>query len=252
MSNWLGHITQAFKDKAFVICAVVLLVSAVGLDGAARSLQLHFRKQAVPLRKNLSELDADKLWPYKVVDRAKLTSEMREALGTDQYLHWLLEDTSVSNANQVGRYVTLFVTYYPLGADQVPHVPEECYVGGGYESVGSKTVDLTVPGSGLADDKLTVRQMLFKSPSQLMGQIRPVIYFFSVSGKFKATRTGARLVLSDIRSKYAYLSKVEIAFKGPVPPGKRKSLELAEKVLGCVLPVLVNEHWPTWPPSESK
>ena len=185
------------------------------------------------------------------MDRAKLTSEMREALGTDQYIHWLLEDTSVSNVNQAGRYVTLFVTYYPLGADQVPHVPEECYSGGGYQQLGSDSAELIVPGAGLADDKLTVRQMLFKSPSQLAGQVRPVIYFFSVSGKFKATRTGARLVLSDIRSKYAYLSKVEIAFKGPAPPEKRESLELAEKVLRRALPVLVNEHWPTWPPGES-
>jgi len=247
MSKIVDHFREAFRDRAFVLCAGILLLSAVCLDALAMGLQLHFRKLPVPLRKSLDQFDEYKLWPYKVVQRTKLPSEMEGELGTDQYIQWLLEDTSIHGQDQPGKYVTFFVTYYTGTPDQVPHVPEECYVGGGYDRVGGSQAQVTVPNLGLPDDKLDVHLLLFKGGRQLVNQNRPVIYLFSVNGKFTSTRLGARLALADIRSKYAYLSKVEITFQGPRQPSREQALQLAGKLLSRALPELVKEHWPAWP-----
>ena len=49
----------------------------------------------------------------------------------------------------VSRYM-LFVTYYGL-ADRVPHVPEECYTGGGYQQVTSDSIIFKVAQNGLEE-----------------------------------------------------------------------------------------------------
>lgn len=237
---------EILKDKGFVAASIILLLSALGIDAIARKLQITFVRKPVPLKKSLHDFDYKKLYPpYKMLKVIKLESDIVEALGTDEYLHILFDDTSI-DPNNPGKYVSFFVTYYTGSVDQVPHVPDVCYQGGGYDPIGADNTYLIIPQLGLPEDKLPVRVLLFRdTKSTLIPQIKPVIYFFSVNGRFRATRNEVRLALADIREKYAYFSKVEIAFIG-IQPTKEEALKLTEKFLKKALPVLLTDHWQDW------
>ena len=224
-------ITEALKDRRFIIVSVVLLISACGIQYTARAMKLHFRKERVELRKKLQEFDTGKMWPYKLVKREKIPSEVEEALGTKDYLQIGFEDTQARNENAFGRYVNFFVTYYTGDPDQVPHVPDVCYLGGGWDPGGEYNTVVKLPGLGLPDDTLPIRVLFFKNSRGMTPVVQTVIYFFSVNGAFVEERTGVRLHLADIRLKYAYFSKVEMSTVTQEVPSKEKVTELAEKFL---------------------
>ncbi len=236
---------KLIADKSFVICTLVLLISALGVESFAHALKLHFVRAPVPLRKKLQDFDVSKMWPYKLIKTVKLDSEIVEALGTKDYLQMIFDDTSMKDENAPGKYVSFFVTYYTGSLDQVPHVPDVCYQGGGYDPIGSENTYLTLPDLGLKNNKLPVRVLFFRDTKSLLPSVKPVVYFFSVNGKFEATRNNVRLTLADIRQRYAYFSKVEIAFLG-VQPDKKQTLELTAKFLKKALPILMHEHWQNW------
>ena len=78
-------------------------------------------------------LDEKLLEPYKVLEKSKIDNkDVLESLGTEDYLQWILEDTTVDVLSPV-RNCSVFITYYTGNPDQVPHVPEACYTGGGNE-----------------------------------------------------------------------------------------------------------------------
>jgi len=242
----VGILRTVLKDRAFVISALILLVSAAGITSVAKAMKLHFRKLPVPLRKDLQEFDTIKLLPdYKLVGgKQRLPKEIEEQLGTDQYVQCLLEDTGITGEKGGGKYISFFVTYYTGGLDQVPHVPEECYAGGGLQQVGDRYTTVEVPGIGLENNRLRVRELFFQDPRTLVRAEKPVIYFFMVNGKFMVTRTDVRRSLGRLRLKYAYFSKVELSFPGAVPPDRDQALKLAGRFLAKALPILIDEHWP--------
>ena len=93
-------------------------------------------KEPVPLHKSLSRLDKAQLAPYRFTQSVELNDEMVEALGTRDYIQWVLEDTRRSGSDPL-RYAMLFVTFYTGGRTQVPHTPERCFLGGGLAQTGS-------------------------------------------------------------------------------------------------------------------
>jgi hypothetical protein len=158
----------------------------------------------------------------------------------------IFEDTSLSDPHAVGKYVNFFVTYYTGATDQVPHVPDVCYVGGGNDLLSSSNTTIPIPGIGLPDDKLPIRELLFQNPNALVPTVQPVVYFFAVNGHFENQRDGVRLSLASPRLKYAYFSKVELTFDGDTLPDKDEALKLSVKFLGKALPILMKEHWQDW------
>jgi len=234
------------RDSRFLVCAIVLAAAALGIETVAGIMELHFRKLPVPLRKSLDQFDVAKLSHYKLVRKVSIPSEVEDALGTKDYLQFILEDTSISDPKQPGKYVNFFVTYYTGDPDQVPHVPEVCYMGSGKEPGNIRNMEIELPGIGLDDDRLPVRVVTFRDTRSMPGGHIPVIYFFSVNGAFEPDRLSVRLRLSDLRVKYSYLSKVEIAFGGRPQPDTAQVLELTKRLLAEALPVLMEEHWPDW------
>jgi hypothetical protein len=239
-------VRDAFKDRSFMVCGVVLLMAAVGIQGLVQTLQIHLRKAPVPLVKPLDEMDTAKLWPYKLVQSVKLKEEIEEELGTKDYLQMIFEDTSLYESKAPGKFINFFVTYYTGGTDQVPHVPDVCYVGGGNDLLTSVNTSLAMPGLGLAGDELPVRELVFQNPNSMTPTARPVIYFFAVNGKFENKRDGVRVSLASPTLKYAYFSKVEVAFLGEPQPKPEEALEIAKKFFAKSLPVLMKDHWQDW------
>jgi len=241
----------AYLQPAFLICAAVLALAGVGLSVAKRQLGLYLKKEPLPLKKPFDALDERKLSPYRVTARNELANkEILKSLGTDDYIQWVLEDPC-QPANSPVRSVLLFVTYYER-PDRVPHVPEECYTGGGYQRLATHGTTFAV-GRRDGTEKIPGRYLLFGSATGSIWRMTekfPVLYLFRVNGEYAGSRDDARIALNkNIFGRHSYFSKIELVFnQGYVAPTQAEAIQACERLLAVVLPVLEQEHWPDWGP----
>lgn len=103
------------------------------------------------------------------------------------------------------------LTYYTGRVDTVAHIPERCYLGGGYEQVTNRrhVFVLKDPPTG-QQRRLNATLVTFRNP--LSGRVRYVAYFFHVNGRYEDDATVVRWVLADLRARRAYYAKVELSF----------------------------------------
>ena len=241
--NQSGFLTSPF------LVALVLLGGAAGLVGpVARSMNFRQAKTAIPLKKPLSAMAVDGLMPFRVVERHILESVVVEALGTDHYLNWTLEDTSAPTIDPL-RYAQLFITYDTGGQNLVPHTPDECRLGAGYEPAKpheNTDVKLSPLGSGPTD--VPVRVCTFVKTAVFNREEVTVVYTFHCNGEFAATREGVRLLFNDPRDRHGYFSKIEISFPRAT---REQSMQGAARLLNRLLPVLLRDHWPDFAAAEA-
>ena len=249
------NITETIKanylQPAFLICAGLLAITAGGMSVAIKMAGIYTKKEPLLLKKPLSELDKSNLAPYKVVEKTKIENQdILNTLGTEDYIQWTLEDTSVSAESNV-RFCTLFVTYYSLPGI-VPHRPEECYIGGGLQGIKFETVMLRVT-QGLNEREIKTRYLVFadtKTESSFGGTSFPILYTFNANGKY-GDRDDVRKALNrNLFGKFSYFSKVEwkfynIASGRTTYPNKQEAIAASEKLMSVILPVLEKEHWPS-------
>jgi len=244
---------KTYFKPAFLICAAVLATAAGGMSIAIKSFGVYLKKEPFPLKKPLDLLDEKGLGHYKVVSKEIIEEEESiKSLGTRDYIQWTLEDTEAPEDSAV-RKCALFITYYDV-PDIVPHVPEECYMGSGFQRLASDNVTF--------DCRSTIDNRQFSVPGRYLvfvgtgfkhwqGDTKfPVLYFFSVNGVYANSRENTRLVLNEnIFSKYAYFSKVEwkffnTKFTATVYPGVEEAVAASQKLLSVIVPILEKEHWP--------
>lgn len=244
----MRDITQYIKkDGAFLICAVVLAVSGITMSVIVEKFKVFLKKEPVLLKRSLDLLDKNDLGPYRVVAKDKIENEeILQKLGTRDYIQWVLEDTNTPVDSPV-RKCLLFITYYGL-PDRVPHVPEECYTGGGYQNLGSEGITLEISNDqqhfrrNLSPEKVTLEvqdnNAVNAAGENVMVANReipakyiafgiknrdglqfgedsafPILYFFSVNGSYANGREEVRRILNEnIFGKYSYFSKVEWKF----------------------------------------
>jgi hypothetical protein len=238
-------VAASLRSWAFLITAAVLLSAAVGLQATAKFLDWQFRKQPIPLKKSLKLMDRDALGPYRFVRALSLEPEEEQGLGTSEYIQWVLEDTSVDEDSPV-RAVRLFITYYTGLPDQVPHVPDVCFLGGGYKTLQGATERFEVPElEELGYDPIVPYRAMTFEKSGLLRAIRPtVVYTFGVNGKLAGERFAVRKAMSSLFDRYAYFSKVEVTFGHKELPERAAAIEAGQRALATVLPVLIRDHWP--------
>ncbi|MCJ7729860.1 MAG: hypothetical protein MUO27_08310 [Sedimentisphaerales bacterium] len=112
-----------YLQPAFLICAGVLTITASAMSVTVKLAGIYLKKELLPLKKPLTQMDSSNLAPYKVVEKGDIKNpDVLETLGTEDYIQWNLEDTSAP-ADSAARFCMLFITYYAL-PDKVPHVPE--------------------------------------------------------------------------------------------------------------------------------
>ena len=220
------------------------------MPGAMKYLGIILAKEPLPIEKSLDMLDERGLGAYKVIAKSSIDNrEVLKSLGTEDYIQWVLEDTEAEQDSRA-RYCTLFITYYDL-PDRVPHVPEECYVGGGYRRVSSDTINLDVVKDGVPT-AIAGRYVVFAGTSKegLGFESKfPVCYLLNVNRNYEADRYAARQTLGRNFRKYSYFSKVEwmffgVEFGSKVYPEKADTVRASEKLLAVILPILEKEHWP--------
>ncbi len=238
---------DGYLQPAFLICTAVLALACAGMSVARQKLGLYLTKEPLLLRKPLDALDEAALAPYTVVAKLKIQNDdVLRSLGTEDYIQWVLEDPCQPGQSPVRR-VMLFVTYYRL-PDRVPHVPEECYTGGGYRRLDTEPVALRI-GSVDEPRDISGRYLVFESSAGalLSGAARfPVLYLFRVSGEYAGSRDAARMALNrNIFSRHAYFCKVELVFNQAfTAPTRAATVSAGERLLRIVLPLLERDHWP--------
>ncbi len=250
-----------YMQPAFLICVAILAVAGGGMSAAIKSFGIYLKKAPLPLRKSLDFLDENGLAPYKVISKDKIENkEIIKSLGTEDYIQWVLEDLDAS-ANSAVHYCSLFITYYDLPDPRVVHVPDECYMGVGYQRLTSDSVSLEVNREGV-DEKIPARYLVFAGTDSGHWQKSTkfqVLYFFSVNGRYVGRRVEARVALNkNLFSKYSYFSKVEWKFFNmrlgaeqsvgsvKVYPSIEEAVTASQKLLSVILPILEKEHWPVW------
>jgi hypothetical protein len=240
---------KLYFQPTFVICVLVLAAAGTGTSIATKHLGIILKKEPLPLKESLDLLDEAELSPYRVVPpKLKITNaEVLKSLGTKEYIQWILEDTEQPATSPV-RKCLLFITYYPL-PDRVPHVPEECWTGGGYRKLRSEDVRLHVKSTAGLDQTIPAKYLVFgpKSANLWQSSVRiPNIYFFRVNGQYAGSREEARMALNkNLFGKHSYFCKVELVFNaGFTAPSKDEAIGASEKLLAVILPILGRNHWP--------
>jgi hypothetical protein len=175
--------------------------------------------------------------------------EVLKALGTSDYIQWVLEDSEEAAGSPVKRCL-LFITYYRL-ADRVPHVPEECWTGGGYQKLRSEGVTFEINDNVSFEARIPAKYLVFgpKKASLWQDRLRiPNLHFFRVNGQYAGSREQARIALNkNLFGKSSYFCKVELVFnRSSAVPGKEAAVRASEKLLAVILPILEREHWPKW------
>ena len=228
-----------FRDRAFTCVFAIMLVAALGLNTAVQGMHLHFAKERVELRRDLDRLPSQ-LGPWLKVIDTQLDPETEHTLGTRQYIQRDYVDTrrlSPAELTQAktllgsardqfvqqlrGRdpaaVVTLHVAYYTGMVDTVAHVPERCYVGGGFNPENPAIVSLPAfPNTPGRDPNVTFKYVEFRDRGRPMLGTRNVAYCFQVNGKYEYDSIqGVRFRLQNIFEKYGYYAKIELCtFQG--------------------------------------
>jgi hypothetical protein len=228
---------------------VVLTTAGAGMSVAIKNFGVYLKKEPLPLKKSLDLLNEDGLGPYKIISKHKIENdEIVTELGTEDYIQWIMEDADAVDNNPARKFM-LFITYYQL-PDRVPHVPEECYAGGGFQRLASDGVILKIKNNSF-ESKLRGKYIVFGKTNAdfwRKGEKFPVLYLFRVNGEYAASREEARIVLNkNLFQKSSYFCKVELVFnQSLIPPNKEQSIKAGEKLLAVILPVLETNHWPDW------
>lgn len=239
---------KVYIQPAFLLCAAALAIAAGTMSFAIEGFSGFLEKTPLPLKKSLDLLDEKSLAPYTVVAKRKIENkEVVESLGTQDYIQWTLEDSDEAADSPVRRYL-LFITYYDC-PDLVPHVPEECYLGGGYQKLAADSVTFEIDRGGVRE-KINGRHLVFGSTDvdHWRSAKFSVLYFFRVNGSYAANRQQARVILNkNLFGKSSYFCKIELAFNQKlVAPAKEDAVMASQKLLSVILPILETEHWPDW------
>ena len=88
---------KEYLKPAFLICVAVLAAAGVGMSTIKSYLDIKIIKKELPLKKSFNLMNEDALGPYIVREKHEIKNkDILESLGTEDYIQWILEDTSAT------------------------------------------------------------------------------------------------------------------------------------------------------------
>jgi exosortase len=239
------------KRASFLVPALVLLVSALGLGTAVKGMGLYLTKKPIqaPGNRQVKSLPPETTSWVKLGQDEVYKEEFVEELGTGNYL----SRKYVQKKPPAGKppiVLNLHLAYYTGMIDTVPHVPERCMTAAGFtlvENLPSASVPLdqsrweldpTVEGTmagkiyrqmpdqthseagtkqvrlPLDVQNLTMRVAQFAGKSSASGSKGPTTtigYFFVANGGLADNAEKIRTLAFRLTDDYAYYMKVEIS-----------------------------------------
>ncbi len=238
MSNGTS-IKRIFSQPSFLIAAAVLLVAAIGLNGATAALQLHFKKEAVPLRVKLDDLAGvpSTLGKWVQVSHDEPLDPLTlHTLGSDQFVFRDYVDSTRVKPEKIEEFqgkstdarasmvmgiqqhdphavMRVAVVYYTGLVDTVAHIPDHCMVADGYQpsadpEIIKKELGTYVDGT---PRKIEMRFINFEDQSPTQRVSKNVAYFFQVNGEYVNGPLAVRRKLQNLFERRGYYAKVEVS-----------------------------------------
>lgn len=243
-------IPRALVRPAFLGALAVMVAGALGMNAAIRAYGFHLRKLPIyaPQGRQLRALPAEtEHWTRIGADETVQSEEILEVLGTQNYL------TRVYGRKDGGggagrEAVQVHAAYYTGMIDTVPHVPERCNTGAGWQLTGGPwIVDVPLDARAWkphpdatpeeASRTLAVRLSNEYSPFgrgtyvRLPRDVSPAKplqlrvsrfsgpdgvelyagYFFIANGGWVASANEVRTLAFDLTDDYAYYLKVQFS-----------------------------------------
>jgi len=224
-------------SPAFVLCAAILIASALGLRPGLSALATAFAKEPIGLRAPLSTFDVAALPSFqKCLDPQGPQPVIADVGAAELALLDLEERAPQSDLVRI----TLFVTYYSDPRDKVPHTPEVCYRQAGVIVEGVTTSTLLVPDSPPDRRELTLRTMQLQH-----GRASAVLsYVFCANGEFCHDRQMVRWILGRPGPKRAYFSKIEAVAYCERGADLTYAAQTGRRLLAEAIPLLLEKHFP--------
>ncbi len=231
-------------DVGFILCAACMVIGIISIQRTIAVLGGNINKKPLELKAPLDQLDENALKPFVVRYKNTIDNEtMLTELGTEQYITW---DIVNSQPNPDDHYTraNLFVTYYTGDPGLVPHIPDVCYLGGGYKK--DKTINRVILVHG---EKIPVRILeVSKALSDGTNVYYTIGYFFNANGIYMNDRYQVRYELNDPKLEYAYFSKIEFTVQDNMKqPDQEEVLRLITRMSEKVVPLLEANHFPEIP-----
>ena len=269
------------RRPAFLVSASVLIASAAALSAAVAGLKLHLRKLPIEVDRKVHTIptetyrripDAkgprrgdDTVTVWKQVGRDQtMSKEIVEELGTTNYLSRVYQ-REVPMPDGKRPALELHLAYYTGMVDTVPHVPERCMVGGGWNIKSSpgvvrlpldisrwetdsaaSTADRTIYRGRLSSgfyarlpqgiDNATLLATEFEKPGTDLRMFSG--YFFIANGGMCARAEDVRLLAFDLKSRYAFYLKVQVSSLAGVESAD-KLAEYGADLLSDLLPEIM-------------
>ena len=230
--------SRVIRQPTFVAAVVVLLTAALGLNASVQFMKLRFKKDPVPLARELGSI-SDRLgtWVQVSQDQA-LDKDTEDALGTKKYIFRHYLDERVLGAGVADQFtaksfeeretlvaekrrrnasaaVSMSVTYYTGMVDTVAHVPDRCVTADGYEPKSYKTekwpIARDLPRAAKTDgDNIELRYINFEDQTGTSNVPRSITYFFHCNGGFVSGPLGVRSRLANLFETRGYYCKIEV------------------------------------------
>jgi hypothetical protein len=257
---------RAFSQPGFFAAAAVLLVAALSLNAATTFMQLNFKKLPVDPGQDLTKIPAQMGYWHLVSNDEPLSGDIEETLGTKVYIfrdyvderivgRELIEqfqDKSTTERRRMlaqlqGRYpeavVNLAVTYYTGLVDTVAHVPDRCYIAGGFQPSSYQSPTWLLAGERPEEDRqIEVRYIQFEDQTGYSMVSRNVAYFFHVNGRYESSPLGVRRSLQNLFERHGYYAKVELM---TIVRDSGESARIMSDFLAASLPE-IEKCWPDW------
>lgn len=239
--RWGQSVRRLGTQPDFLVAVVVLGIAAVGLNAATQFLQLHFKKQAVPLRMKLTEGFAPEMGNWVLVSKDEpLSPDIEHVLGTDQYINRIYVDRRVVEPDAIGRLkemstserevalmqvtkrapdavMRLHVAYYTGMVDTVAHIPDRCDIADGFDVSNYQTISDGKYGVDAHGNERAISFHYINFDDQTgQGRLsRNVAYFFHVNGHYESDPLAVRRRLQNLLEPYGYYAKMELMIQSP-------------------------------------
>lgn len=257
--------TASIKPAPLIAAIAVLGVSAAALGAVIRVLDLHLTKLAIhpPDNAQFRTLDAEYPGWVRVGEDQILSADIVDELGTSNYL----SRTYLNTENpQKPLVLNVHFAYYTGMLDTVPHVPERCMVGNGWDLSGdSKIVDVPLDLSRFPIDtsldpavygeirmadgwkrlpedlsklKMRVTRFVHRNGGEMYAG-----YFFFANGKNTPTADNVRLMAFQLQDDYAYFAKLQ--FSSFDATSAEQLAQMTAELLNEMLPDIA-DRLPNW------
>ncbi len=259
-------IRPASISMASLLAAIAVLASsAMALGTVIRVLDLHLTKLPIspPDNAQMRTLPTEYTHWNRLGEDQVLSAEIADELGTQNYINRNYINTDDPDHPKL---LQVHFAYYTGMIDTVPHVPERCMVGNGWDLTGeSRIVDVPLDLSRfpiddtldpeeygsvrLANgwkplprdlDKLRMQVTRFESRN---GQVMYAGYFFFANGQHTPTADNVRLMAFRLQDDYAYYAKMQFSSFDATSP--EDLAQMAASLLDEMLPDIA-DRIPNW------